>query len=106
MTGLKYVLNIFTWCIMFMVLLWTLGACATGNTYPRVERETFMARALEFDRQQAGLENTREYQQCYSNFQKFMWEECKELADAGMMPEFWGCADAALDEMEDCTNDK
>ena len=99
---MKQILCIFTWCIMFMVLLWTLGACATSPTFERMERHTYMNRALEFDKKHQYDIRTPKYLNCYTGFTKFMWENCKELADVGMMPEFWGCADAALDGMEEC----
>ena len=98
---MKLVLNIFTWCIMFMVILWTLGAC----TYvPQHSRATYMERAYLYDASKRGTEHTKEYQRCYMGFMKYLWEECKGYVDNRDFDRYWDCAWDALDEMEECTD--
>lgn len=97
---MKLVLNIFTWCVMFIVILWTLGACTPK--FAPVSRGVYMTRAMEFDARTAPYVRTSRYQNCYAEFMAFLYKNCKPLVGNGNDDEYWGCCDVALDDMVEC----
>lgn len=91
--------------MMVIVLGLSIGCAGTSNLVPSkigVTRDSFMERAQEFDQKWAGQVETEKYQYCYNELLRFLFTKCRLLSERDMMDEYWGCADIALDEMEDC----
>ena len=85
----------------WFIILLLLAGCATSG----VSKNTYMARAREYDKGQFGNERTPAYQNCYTGFMAYLMSECRKYVnDDGATVRYWECADKALDQMEECTN--
>jgi hypothetical protein len=72
-----------------------------------ITRDQFMERALMFDMEQLGKEDTPAYQECYGKFMFYLEYKCVPLVESESenLP-YWTCANDALDVFEDCMKGK